>query len=121
MTKVAGREVPSETDFALMKATSTIMRMYSRSIGATDDESRNDGLVQIPSALHPNDEPYTEFDRRFIRPGVWQVMPVQTGDHGTPIGLFADTEKTHKFYLDILEILRKTEELEEAKGTGTTA
>ena len=40
---------------------------------------------------------------------MWNVMPVSTGDHGTPIGLFADKDNTHKFYIEHLSILEKIE------------
>jgi hypothetical protein len=43
------------------------------------------------------------------KPGVWHVMPVQSGDHGTAIGLLADKEETHDFYLNIMKLLNKIE------------
>ena len=110
VTRLGKREKASETDFHFLKATSLMMRRYARSTGANEQDTRNDGLVQVSSALHPKDEPFTEYDSRNVKPGVWQVMPIQVGDHGTPIGLFADKHKTHIFYLDMLEMLRKTEE-----------
>ena len=110
VTREGAREKASGADFRLMKATSAMMRRYSRSIGADESEMRNDGLVQVSSALHPNDEPFTEYDSEAVQPGVWQVMPLQVGDHGTAIGLFADKDKTHKFYLDMLQMLQRTEE-----------
>lgn len=100
----------TETDFSFLKFTSFVMRQYSRGMHMDKKEMFNDGLVQVSAALHPNDEPFTEYDSRDVKPGVWQVMPVQVGDHGTPIGLFADKEKTHAFYFDMLEMLRRTEE-----------
>jgi hypothetical protein len=36
-------------------------------------------------------------------------MPTRKGDHGTPIGLFADTEETHKFYDELMSILSSIE------------
>jgi hypothetical protein len=36
-------------------------------------------------------------------------MPVQTGDHGTAIGLFANKEKTRAFYLETAQMLRGLE------------
>jgi hypothetical protein len=110
VTKDGKHVKASETDFPFMKVTSSLMRRYSRSIGAKCADMYNDGLVQVSAALHPNDEPFKDYDPENVQPGVWQVMPLQVGDHGTPIGLMADKEKTHKFYLDMLEMLRKTEE-----------
>ncbi len=36
-------------------------------------------------------------------------MPVRSGDHGTPIGLFADADKTRDFYHMLIEILKEVE------------
>ncbi len=65
----------------------------------------NDALVNTESAKYPLDEPHTDFDSENIQKGVWNVMPVEKGDHGTAIGLFADTDKTQEFYLEICEML----------------
>jgi hypothetical protein len=65
----------------------------------------NDALVNTESAKYPLDEPYTDFDAENIEKGVWNVMPVREGDHGTAIGLFADKEETHAFYLEMCEML----------------
>ncbi len=65
----------------------------------------NDALVNTESAKYPLDEPFTEYDASSIEKGVWNVMPVSEGDHGTAIGLFADEEKTRSFYLDLCEML----------------
>ena len=37
--------------------------------------------------------------------GVWNVMPVQEGDHGAAVGLFADEAKTKGFYIELCEML----------------
>lgn len=110
VTKSGKRMKASETDFRFLKFTSSLMRRYGHFLGASEEEMRNDGLVQVSSALHPNDEPFRDYDSEKIEPGIWQVMPVQVGDHGTPIGLFADKDKTHAFYMDILDMLCKTED-----------
>lgn len=65
----------------------------------------NDALINTESAKYPLDEPHKDFDSDNIEKGVWQVMPVQRGDHGTAIGLFGDTEKTHGFYLELCQML----------------
>ena len=104
------RNKVSGTDFPMLRATSSVILFYNRfRMNPEERSSKNDGLVQLESALHPADEPYQNFDPSDIRPGIWNVMPVQTGDHGTPIGLFADADKTHRLYLDHLALLRQTE------------
>lgn len=67
----------------------------------------NDALVNTESAKYPLDEPHKDFDADDIDKGIWNVMPVQEGDHGTAIGLFANAEKTQSFYLELCEMLDK--------------
>ena len=65
----------------------------------------NDALVNTESAKYPLDEPHKDFDSNNIEPGVWQVMPIQRGDHGTAIGLFSKPEQTKSFYLEHCKML----------------
>lgn len=69
----------------------------------------NDGLVDVESAKHPSTEPFKAFDRNDIRAGIWNVMPVSIGDHGTPIGLFASKEETRIFYNNHILLLSYAE------------
>ena len=71
----------------------------------------NDGLVDLPSAMHPKDEPYIffDFDYSEIKPGIWNVMKTRKGDHGTPIGLFALVEDTFALYDEIFGLLKEVE------------
>jgi len=98
---------PANTDFLLMKATSKLMIYDSRKRGKNTEG--NDGLVDVESARHPSTEPFKEFDRNDIRPGIWNVMPVSSGDHGTPIGLFAEKDKIRLFYNNHILLLSDTE------------
>ncbi|MBR6785027.1 MAG: hypothetical protein IKM25_02110 [Clostridia bacterium] len=84
-----------------------IMQFTDPYTGIVYDEKwlANDALVNTESAKYPLDEPYAEFDSANIETGVWNVMPVSTGDHGTAIGLFADEEQTRAFYLEMCEML----------------
>ena len=102
---------PKNTDFFFLKATSGLILAdnFLFRKGREDHDVMNDGLVEVSSALHPDDEPFTDFDENNVNKGIWNVFPVQEGDHGTPIGLFADPEKTHEFYLNLLDLLFKTE------------
>ena len=65
----------------------------------------NDALVNTESAKYPLDEPHKDFDADNVEKGMWNVMPVYEGDHGTAIGLFADKDKTQSFYLNLCEML----------------
>ncbi len=68
--------------------------------GINIDESwqPNDGLVNVISAKFPADDQWVDYTGKKVKKGVWNVMPVKSGDHGTVIGLNADTETTHAFY-----------------------
>lgn len=70
----------------------------------------NDGLVDTFSATHPHDEPHCLWEEsEKLNPGVWNVMPITQGDHGSAIGLFEKKDVTEKFYEDMIEVLKKTE------------
>lgn len=104
------RQKAENTNFFLMKITSSLMVNNSdRSTLAT--HYGNDGLVDLLSACCPPKEPYRVYMKNEpAQKGVWNIMPVHTGDHGTPIGLFADKAQTHKFYFEITNLLKEAEE-----------
>ena len=79
--------------------------------GITFDESwrENDGLVNVPSAKHPIDEPARDFDGEMVK-GIWNVMPMLKCDHGAATGLLADKKKLHAFYLKLARMLLKIEQ-----------
>ncbi len=62
----------------------------------------NDGLVNVISAKYPFGETYCEYNEENILPGIWNVLPVRTGDHGNVIGLNSDITETHQFWTDLL-------------------
>ena len=76
-----------------------------------DDEWRpNDLLCNTVSEKYPLGEPHADYDGNgACGKGIWNVMPVQTGDHGTAIGLLANKDKTHGFYLRLAKMLRGLE------------
>lgn len=101
------------TDFDFLKITGKLMLNEDLlddfySIHLDETWKANDGLVNTVSAKNPFDEPAKEYDGS-PKKGIWNIMPTQTGDHGTPIGLFSDKKKTHDFYDDMLEMLIKLE------------
>ena len=107
---VLGIEVPrlkTNPVIILTSAIMGIMMFEDPDLGVDYDKSwlANDALVNTESAKYPFDEPYTDYDENNIEKGVWNVMPVSEGDHGTAIGLFANEEKTHEFYLEMCEML----------------
>ena len=64
----------------------------------------NDGLVSVVSARCPFDAPYREYDGTLPR-GVWNVMPVREGHHGTVIGLGAGKQATQSFYDELFRMI----------------
>ncbi len=99
---------PLNIDFFFLKMTSKRMLKDAESIDADNPEYANDGLVNVSSQSYPNDEPFKYFEGKAEK-GLWNVMPTREGDHGTAIGLFADKDRTHRFYDELVETIRTTE------------
>lgn len=111
VSPTTNRLYTANTDLSLLKLFSSILLLQGevtdKERGVTYDKSwlPNDGLVNVVSALRPPDEPSTPFDTNNIQRGIWNVMDVRKGDHGTAIGLLADVDETHAFYDEIAERL----------------
>lgn len=109
--RVKGKYKTKNSDFFLMAMTGNALIRFGEytddETGETFDEKwlPNDGLVNVTSALYPENAPHTDYDSENIKSGVWNVMPVQKGDHGTAIGLFADEIQTRLFYDDMIKML----------------
>lgn len=119
VTATGRKHIPMKTEFPFLTFTSFLILLYDhywypdKSKKFDDfrfEDYANDGLVNLDSALHPADEPFTSFDPENIKPGIWNVMRTRKGDHGTPIGLFADADKTHDFYFEMFDLLKQVEE-----------
>lgn len=106
----SGIELPLLTTNPVIYLTALVMGIMpefsDEETGVVYDDSwhANDALVNTESAKYPLDEPHKDFDGN-IEKGIWNVMPVQQGDHGTAIGLFADKETTQSFYLELCSML----------------
>lgn len=106
---------PHNIKFPVLKPLSRLISkhpMDENLYGLTFDDSwlENDGLVNTPSGRNPINEPAKEYDGR-IEPGIWNIMPVLTGDHGQAAGLFADKNKLHGFYRNLADMLIDTEKI----------
>ena len=103
-----GKLVPKNTKNPLMKSTANLMLRTDKALNKTTVGT--DGLIDVASAMHPANEPYKPYAPNVpLDSGIWNVMPTGKGDHGTPIGLFADKEETHKFYDDMVDLLSSVE------------
>ena len=66
----------------------------------------NDGLCCTISETYPFDEAHTDYNSESVSKGIWNVMPICTGDHGTAIGLLVkDKSQTHGYYTGLLTML----------------
>ena len=65
----------------------------------------NDGLVNTYSALSPIGAPSKDFDPENITAGIWNVMPVQKGDHTTLQGGMNDSFNGRLFFVDLLKMI----------------
>lgn len=104
-----GIQLPSIKTNPVIYLTSLVMcfiNFTDPDTGVVYDETwyANDALVNTESAKYPLDEPCKDYDGSHEK-GVWNVMPVRKGDHGTAIGLLADKEETQSFYLELCEML----------------
>ena len=105
--------VPTHTNFPFLTYTSILILIYKSLYMRKEEhpfiEYCYDGLVNLTSALHPEDEPFKKFDENVITPGVWNVMKTRKGDHGTPIGLCSRISETYALYDEIFDLLKRTE------------
>ena len=112
-TKSGKTHLPSYTKFPFLSVTSAMMTNDMKRHAEEGDNVEkfyNDGLVDTFSATHPHTEPHILWeDVTDLKPGVWNVMPVTQGDHGTAIGLFESKEVTAKFYDDLVDVIVKAE------------
>lgn len=100
----------TNTDFPLLAIFGTLLLMHGNPDDNTDENwVSNDGLVNTISSQNPFDEPAKKFDGK-IESGIWNVMPTQKGDHGTPIGLFSDKKETRLFYDKLTAMLISLEQ-----------
>ena len=71
----------------------------------TDEWLENDGLVNLISAKYPFDDPHKDYEPNGIETGIWNVMPVSTGDHGNAIGIGVSEEQTMEFYNGMIDMV----------------
>ena len=65
----------------------------------------NDGLVSVVSAKYPFDDPYVDYDPENIQTGIWNVMPLSTGDHGNAIGIGVTEDALLDYYMGMIKMI----------------
>ncbi len=107
---ILSAQVPASGTMVVLYPTALAMGSYKGTTkgGIVIDETwqPNDGLVSVISAQAPDTENKTSYppaEGEKIMSGIWYVMPTRRGDHGTVIGLGAETDETHEFYTSWFE------------------
>ncbi len=104
-------QVPRLSTFFAMIPFAKLIGEYtdtSESAPVKIDESwlPNDGMVNVVSARHPNDEKFVEYTEGMkIERGIWHVFPTLKGDHGTIVGMSGNAAQTHQFYIDLTAMI----------------
>ncbi len=102
-------EVPLPSTLAILQPFATMMGQYSfndySSFEIDSSWLPNDGLVNVVSALHPFDDPAKDYDANNITTGIWNVMPLSTGDHGNAIGIGISEKATMDYYHGMLDMI----------------
>lgn len=96
---------PKENTFALLVLPATLIGHYKH----TTLSKENDGLVNLNSALFPFTDKYQNYNADNIESGIWNVMPILEGHHGTIIGMDGNTEEIHRFYLNLFKMIENIE------------
>ncbi len=104
-----GYQVPTADMLGVLKLPATLMGKYSvndkSDYAINEDWLPNDGLVNTISAYAPFEDESMEYIKGAEIKGVWQKMPLTYGDHGSVIGLMADKEETHTFFINHMDMI----------------
>ncbi len=109
-------EIPLVGTYAPIVSTFAVLQPFAFMIGSfkdnritdyeiTEEWYANDGLVSVNSALYPFNAPHKDYDPADIDTGIWNVMPVSTGDHGNAIGIGVSKEVVLTYYLDMINMI----------------
>lgn len=104
-------QVPKASTLLILQPFALAMGSYNgttaEGIAIGEDWHENDGLVSVISAKCPFNAESEEMPSSAgeMKPGIWYVAPTGDGDHGTVIGLNADTETTNTFYTDLFTMI----------------
>lgn len=102
-------QVALPSTLAILRPFSEMMGIYKQNPDApyTIDETwtPNDGLVNVVAAQYPFDDPHVDYNAEDIRPGIWNVMPLSTGDHGNAIGIGVTEEALLDYYMGMINMI----------------
>lgn len=77
--------------------------------GVVLDESwqPNDGLVNVKSSIAPFNAPQQALDKNNIQPGIWNILPTETGDHMSLMGGMTINKNIRPLITDLLLTINK--------------
>ena len=112
-SSLTGYQVPIPSTFLLLRVFARMMGDYNtpHTEPYIIDETwqPNDGLVNVVSAHHPFGESWKDYSADDVVPGIWNVMPLRTGDHGAPVGVFTRGKKVMSLYDELTQIIEGPE------------
>jgi triacylglycerol lipase len=107
--KITGNQLPLPSTLGILIPFSTMMGAYKKNTDTKYpiDENwlENDGLVNVISAKYPFDDAHMDYNSNNIQPGIWNVMPLSTGDHGTAIGIGTTEASTMEYYNGMISMV----------------
>ncbi len=102
-------QIALPSTLALLRPFSEMMGIYPGnpdSVYTVDETWKpNDGLVSVVSAKYPFDDPYVDYDPENIQTGIWNVMPLSTGDHGNAIGIGVTEDALLDYYMGMIKMI----------------
>lgn len=106
---LTGTYLPKPGTFAVLQPFSLMIGCYKENkitdYELSEEWFANDGLVSVHSALYPFNAPHKDYDPGNIPAGIWNVMPVSSGDHGNAIGIGVSRDALVNFYLDMITMI----------------
>lgn len=107
--KYTGNQLPIPSTLAILSPFATMMGAYPKNTISDYPIDKtwleNDGLVNVVSALYPLGDIHTDYEPTDIQTGIWNVMPISTGDHGTAIGIGTSEAATMDYYNGIIDMI----------------
>ena len=80
--------------------------LYSDAAHQGEQWQANDGLVNIAAAHHPEGQPFVEYaslaSDADIKPGIWNVMPIEWKDHTSYMGVGETDEGYNEFFKEMI-------------------
>lgn len=101
------REIPTKDMWAPLRLFSIFECFYEDETHKGEQWQANDGLVNLGAAHHPDGQPFVEYaslaSDADIKPGIWNVMPIEWKDHTSYMGIGETDAGYNQFFKDMLD------------------